>query len=144
MDVYNKYLPMQQQPDRVLAQKELYEINNMLISHGHKPLPVGTRSKAAARKLNKMNLGTRHSLEELHQLNRADQKEIIRGLAKDYKMKGVREAAEEIKERRSKKAELLNNVAAKRIQKNYRFSTVGGTIYGSRYWIIREGIHDGV
>ena len=35
-DVYAKYLPLQQQPDRVLAQKELYEINNMLISHGHK------------------------------------------------------------------------------------------------------------
>jgi len=100
MDVYNKYLPMQQQPDRVLAQKELYEINNMLISYGHKPLPVGTRSKAAARKLNKMNLGFRHSLQELHQLNRADQKENIQGLAKDYKMKGVREAAEEIKKRR--------------------------------------------
>ncbi len=98
----------------------------MLISHGHKPLPVGTRSKAAARKLNKMNLGFRHSLQELHQLNRADQKEVFRGFAKDYKMKGVQEAAEEIKERRSKKAELLNNVAAKRIQKNYRLSKSKG------------------
>jgi hypothetical protein len=57
---------MQQQPDRVLAQKELYEINNMLISHGHKPLPVGTRSKAAAKKLNKMDLGLPNSLEEIH------------------------------------------------------------------------------
>ena len=80
-DIYKKYVPLQKQPDRVLAQKELYEINNMLISHGHKPLPVGTRSKAAARKLNKMNLGLRNSLEEIHQSHQLTRTKQI----KDYK-----------------------------------------------------------
>jgi hypothetical protein len=50
--IYKKYKTLQNKADRVLSQKELYEINNMLISNGEKPLPVGTRSKAAARKLN--------------------------------------------------------------------------------------------
>jgi hypothetical protein len=50
--IYKKYKTLQNKADRVLSQKELYEINNMLISNGEKPLPVGTRSKAAARKIN--------------------------------------------------------------------------------------------
>jgi hypothetical protein len=52
--IYEKYRPLQNKADRALSQKELYEINSILISNGEKPLPVGTRSKAAARKLNKM------------------------------------------------------------------------------------------
>jgi hypothetical protein len=54
-DIYQKYRPLQNKTDRVLSQKELYEINNILISKGQKPLPVGTRSKAAARKINLIN-----------------------------------------------------------------------------------------
>jgi hypothetical protein len=54
-DIYKKYRPLQNKADRVLSQKELYEINNILISHGEKSLPVGTRSKAAARKINLIN-----------------------------------------------------------------------------------------
>ena len=96
-DVYNKYLPLQQQPDRVLAQKELYEINNMLISHGHKPLPVGTRSKAAARKLNKLDI-SHMSLQEKWMADRADQKEIIKEMAKGLKKKAVEKAANEYRE----------------------------------------------
>jgi len=50
--IYQKYRPLQNKADRILSQKELYEINNILISNGKKPLPVGTRSKAAAKKIN--------------------------------------------------------------------------------------------
>jgi hypothetical protein len=50
--IYEKYRPLQNKADRILSQKELYEINNILISNGKKPLPVGTRSKAAAKKIN--------------------------------------------------------------------------------------------
>lgn len=57
--IYEKFKPLQNKPDRVLSQQELYEINNILISNGKKALPVGTRSKAAARKLNLIDDGLR-------------------------------------------------------------------------------------
>jgi hypothetical protein len=56
------YKPLHNEKDRVLTQKEIYKINAILRAKGQKPLPVGTRSKAAAVKIDKIDTGTKVSM----------------------------------------------------------------------------------
>jgi hypothetical protein len=57
-NVYDKmYKPLHNEKDRVLTQKEIYKINAILRAKGQKTLPVGTRSKAAAVKIDKIDTG---------------------------------------------------------------------------------------
>lgn len=62
-NIYDKmYKPLHNEKDRVLTQKEIYKINAILRAKGQKPLPVGTRSKAAAVKIDKIDTGTKVSM----------------------------------------------------------------------------------
>ena len=113
-DIYKKYRPLQNKADRELSQKELYEINNILISYGEKSLPFGTRSKAAARKLNLINDRFRQANEAENAATKIQSKarqSIVKNLKKDPEFKRRVQNRIEDRENEGKALKLENAVA---------------------------------
>jgi hypothetical protein len=135
--IYQKYRPLQNKADRILSQKKLYEINNILISHGEKPLPVGTRSKAAARKLNKMeeldleykNEGEKLKFQSVvakaqklgrNKLSKKQRSEVRQNFESAASSGGFEEGKMEHGDKEVMEEKKLNNTAASKIQSKYR------------------------